>query len=346
MGLSKFFGNMKLGLKLNIIIILTLVLLLVLIVILLNDRVSSFTNQSGRQLVAQEIEVFESRFSEAQEALLAETKLMGSVPGLIDDVANQDVDQLRTAILVGAAPLNFDQVEIVDAEGAVLESPLDSDSIDSFGRDQLTNLALLGVETTGLVTKTGADGQPEVWFAAAIPLKDVSGAIVGALIGSREINNQLLTELNFDRTDVHVMLIHEGRPVAEHAIHSPDDPGTETEEGQIVTEELHELLDRTAIRRAASGEVILGDQLVYSAHNTPHAVAYMPLVDNSESNTAVAVLANLGQLASFQNQLVNNLTVGFTVFILAAILLMTVFTRKSIVMPLQKLQYAAQQMVD
>ena len=105
MRVFKFFRNLSLGLKLNLVVFLVLGVLLAIIVLVLNNSMGSLINRTGQQRVEQEAEIMQSRFKEAERKVLADTKLLAGARGLIEAVANRAASSLGTTIAIGAASL-------------------------------------------------------------------------------------------------------------------------------------------------------------------------------------------------------------------------------------------------
>jgi anti-anti-sigma regulatory factor/HAMP domain-containing protein len=329
--------KLNLGAKVNLIVITVLAILLIAIAVLVNISIRNLTIATGQHRTEQETEMVQSRFYEAEQEVLAATKLLATRAGIIEAVAEGNKSKAKTAVLIGAAPLDFDDIGIVDVGGVRLVAVVDEESgtFNIAQKDALLSLALIGIETTGAIAKGEGAG---LGIAAAVPLRDASGAIVGALLASRKVDDEFLAEINSSREDVHLTLIHEGQILA----HSW------TEENHISTVEepvFAVLLDQSVIGQALSGQTVVAQDLV-SIGGAPYALAHIPLTVGGETNAVIGYLFDLSELAAFQGRLTINLGIVSTLLALVAIGALTLFVRQSVAIPLRNLELVAEQMAD
>jgi anti-anti-sigma regulatory factor/HAMP domain-containing protein len=329
--------KLNLGAKVNLIVITVLAILLIAIAVLVNISIRNLTIATGQHRTEQETEMVQSRFYEAEQEVLAATKLLATRAGIIEAVAEGNKSKAKTAVLIGAAPLDFDDIGIADVGGVRLVAVVDEESgtFNIAQKDALLSLALIGIETTGAIAKGEGAG---LGMAAAVPLRDASGAIVGALLASRKVDDEFLAEINSSREDVHLTLIHEGQILA----HSW------TEENHISTVEepvFAVLLDQSVIGQALSGQTVVAKDLV-SIGGAPYALAHIPLTVGGETNAVIGYLFDLSELAAFQGRLTINLGIVSTLLALVAIGALTLFVRQSVAIPLRNLELVAEQMAD
>ena len=113
----RWFQNLGLSFKLNLVVILTLGVMLV-VLIAVTQTLDDFTVETSQQRVAQEVEVITRRFTEIEQEMLADTKTLATTPGLAQAIADKDEDAIRTTLLVGASRFDFDNImDVVDANG-------------------------------------------------------------------------------------------------------------------------------------------------------------------------------------------------------------------------------------
>ena len=111
----------------------------------------------------------------------------------------------------------------------------------------------------------------EFLMVAVVPLRDTSGAIVGALLIGREIDDEFMAEINALRHNVQLALIHEDQILAQHVSPSIDEQMT-TKQDLPPAEELPDialLLDETALEQALNGQTVIGEELVLLAEDEP-----------------------------------------------------------------------------
>ncbi len=333
MGLFKYFRNLSLSVKLDAMVVLTLAILLATILIVVGKSVNNLTVQMGQQRVAQEARVMRSRFEEAEQEVLASTKLLASRPGLVEAVVNRDVTKIRTDVMVGAAPLAFDRIDVFDPDGAyILRALEEGEILYTAQKNDLISFALLGVEITGVIVEEQGS---ELHLAAAVPLRDVSGAIVGGLLASRQVDDEFLREINFSREDVHLALIVDGQLLAQD---SPDP--------QLIEEFSGVLLEETSLGQTLSGQIVIAEDLSRSTDGVPHSLARIPLVTNNDTSAVIGILVDLGQLSIFHRQLIRNASTIFTLLALMAVIAITLFTWRSVALPIGKLRSVAERMAS
>jgi GAF domain-containing protein/HAMP domain-containing protein len=331
MAVSRYFRNLRLGAKLRSVLLVVMSTLLVTILVLIFLAAASFTTQAGTARAAQEGLVVQSRFEEARQQVLASAKLLAGRPGLAEAVQGGDAVELRTFVLVSTAPLGLDRVDLVDAGGAYLVTlAQDRETSHPEQEQALLSLALLGIEDTDAVI--GERGQ-EFRLAAAVPLRDTSGAIIGALLASRVVDDEFLAESNFSREDVHLALIADGQILAQDR--SMPDLGPDLSAG---------LLDEAAIGQVVSGQALVADDLLRSTDGTPHALAHVPLAMSEETNVVIGVLVDLGDLAAFQRRLTTTTLVVFASVTFLALIVASSFARRVVFDPIGKLTSATEKM--
>ena len=323
MAVFKTFRNLRLGTKLNAIVLLGMAALLVMVIVTIFVSAGSFIARVGKQRAEQEGLVVQSRLKEAEQEVLASAKLLAGRPGLIEAIAGGDDVEIRTLILVGVAPLDLDDVDLVDADGTYLMTLLEEGrTLYSVQEQDLLSLALLGIESTGAVVE---EDELELKLAAAIPLRDASGDIVGALLVGRKVDDEFLAKSNFSREDVHLVLIVGGQILAQ------DSTMPELEEFNPI------LLEEATIEQVMGGQFLVAEGILQSASSVPHAMAHVPLTVRDETYAAIGILIDLGDLAAFQRQL-TLITAAISVsIILAAMVAVGVFARRSIIVPLGRL---------
>jgi len=340
MALFKQFKNWGLGLKLTVILTLVLVILLVTTLVILDSSVSNLTLRMGQQRVEEETTVIRSRFAEAEQEILTAVKLLATRPGLVEAVTSRAADEIWTISLTGRGALDLDYVDIVDAEG--IRSTTTAEVIDAAAEDDLLSLGLLGIESTGIVTDR-AGAEQALLLAAAVPLRDTSGTIVGALLAGREIDDELLAEINFFRDDVQLALIRNGQIVAQTVPPSSDEQITEN---HSVPAADTRVIDEAALDLALGGQTVIVEDLVSFADGELRALAYAPLSIGSDTQSALAVSSSVGQLIAFQSQLTANMSVTFTLLTLLAVITVAWFIWKKVAAPIGNLKAVAEQITD
>jgi len=331
MGLLKFSRNMKLGVKIMIATFLILLALLTVVNVVSTNSMRRLTVLAGQNRVAQEAMVIQSRFTQAEQDVMASTKLLASRLELVEAVVNQDATATRRVTSVGADPLGLDTIAVTGPDGAYVTLVAEKERA-LYAAQQATFIApaLLGAETTGAIVN--AD-ETALWLGAAVPLRDTSGVMVGALMATRRVDDAMLAELNFYRQDIHLALIS-----GEHIL-AQDFPSPE-----LLNETSAALLDKDAVEHALAGQTLVAEDLLSSSNGTLYAVAHTPLVVRGAAVITLGLLYDLSQVSIPQRQLTNTMTTIFSVLAVVVLSAVGVFIRVSLGNPIRKLTSVAQQM--
>ena len=331
MTLSNFLKNRSLGFKLNLIVALVLTTLLVMTLIVLSSNMNKLTLQTGQQRVREEIAVIQNRFEQAEQDILTDAKLLAASPDLVEAVAKENGDQIRTIILLGAGELGVDDIDVLDAAGRrFTTASAVAEVVDTEAEDALLALGLIGVESAAIVVDNEG-GEQEILLAGAVPLRDAAGVTVGALLVGRQIDDEFLREINFFRDSVDLKLVHDEQVVVQ----------TETE--PATTDK--EVLDQTAVRQALSGETVIGQELRTLDHGVLHAQGYAPLTNVGDTQVALIISYEVDQLVASQQQLMTNLAFIFIGLTLLAVVMVAWFVWQSVAAPISKLKAVAEQIM-
>jgi GAF domain-containing protein/HAMP domain-containing protein len=185
-----------------------------------------------------------------------------------------------------------------------------------------------GANVTGIVFER--DGPIFYQSAVAIPMRGPAGEVIGAMLAARIVNEELLQEIS--RRDVHLAIVADGDILVE------DLPSPE-----ILSEFSDVLVKEPYAASGVSRETIVADDLLRSADGNPYALAHSPF---EEEDASIAILVDMSELNLFQRQLM--LTTAGVVGSLALVMVLVVslFARGSIVLPISKLRSAAEQMAS
>jgi methyl-accepting chemotaxis protein len=346
MDLFRFFRNLNLGVKLSVVVVLALGVLLTAIIVVVDGSVGNLIAQTGRHRVEQEAELVRSRFAEAEKVLSADTKLLANTPGLIDALANRDATAARTALAIGAAPVGLQEAIVVDPTGARFAKSVGvGEQRDAEQEDALISLALLGIETSSVTIEENEQGELEFRLAAALPLRDAAGEIVGGLIARRRVDDEFLEEINYSRQDVHILLIVDEQILAQSTRHSMEEEHVEGHGGPVggtIAEFEGILLDETAIGRAIGGEIVTASDLEYTTDGVPHAIAYVPLAVGGDTRAVIGVLFRSDELFAFQSQFTTRLVIIFAALSVSAMFVVVLFVWRGIAVPIRQLTGVAQ----
>jgi GAF domain-containing protein/HAMP domain-containing protein len=333
MGLWKFFRNLGLGLKLSIAVIIAMAVLLAAVSIVVLVNAQNLTAQAGRGRAEQEAEVVQARFAEFREDTLdAADYLLSRVP--IEDAlaAGQSPADIRSMMVVGMLGADLDSIAMVDSNGVYVTGiqRVGEGIIISPQQDELLATAMTGtgIKATGIMFET--DG-PALWLAAAVPLRGPTREVVGAVLAARQVNDELLQEVNFSRDDVHLAIVANGHILAQ------DLPSPE-----ILSEFSTALTEEPYAGSGVTRETVVAENLLRGTDGIPYALAHSPF---SEVDASTAILVDMSGLYVFQRQLLTTTAIVLGLLALVSVLGVALFTRTSITIPLRRLRSGAERMV-
>jgi GAF domain-containing protein/HAMP domain-containing protein len=332
MRLFKIIKDLTVGIKLNILAFLIFSLLLLGMVLVTNGSMNTFALQAGRQNVAQNAQIVQNRFDEIEQETINNAITLSNNPGLSEALKAGNIQDVQSELLINATRFKFDDMDVVDINSNRL---FDITAENSEAENALIKLALLGFDASGAVLSNEGDLQ-NISIAAAIPIHDAFGKTVGVLIGSRLIDDEMLSGVNiFPGHQNELVLIVNGRIAASNF------------EGAKELEFFSPyLLDPASIKQALTGQVIIEDQLVSDSGISPHALGYFPLTIGADTLAVIGLAANVGELAIIKNQLIANQRGVFALFAIAGNILLAFFAMREITSPLHRLQLAAEQIAN
>jgi PAS domain S-box-containing protein len=325
--MRQYFKNLKISVKLHFGAMFTFSILLLVIVFITSWNVQNLITRIGRRQVEQDAEMIQRRFAEVEQSLLINVKFLVDRPSLVEAITSGNADEVKAATLTGGA--SFDII-VVDHNGDPLGGV---DEVASAQKNDLLSSALRGIESTGVVLEWEQD-QVKLCLAAAVPLYDTSGRVVGGVIAGREVDDAFLQEINLSRRNIDLALVYEGQVLSL----------VQQEEHQGALEEREaSLLDQDALRQALEGQTVVAGGFI-RLNGIPHVMVHAPLMVRDQTQAVIVVLANVEALVGFQKRLTVNMIYTFAFLIVVAAGWMIVFARHNITTPLQKLQEVAWQM--
>jgi|GEM_PF-1575838 len=329
MRLLKNIRNLTVGIKLNILAFLIFSLLLLGMILVTNSSMNTFALQAGRQNVAQNGQIIQNRFDEIEQETINNAVTLSNNPGLPEALATGNIRDVQSELLINATRFKFDDMDVVDINGKRL---FDITLENSEAENALIKLALLGFDASGAVLSNEGEFQ-NISIAAAIPIHDAFGKTIGVIIGSRLIDDEMLSGVNiFPGHENELVLIVNGKIAA----------SSFKEEKELEFFSPY-LLDPALIKQALNGQVIIGDQLVNNPEISPHALGYFPLTIGADTFAVIGLAANVGELTIIKNQLIANQRLVFALFALSGNILLAVFAVREVANPLRRLQSAAEQ---
>jgi GAF domain-containing protein/HAMP domain-containing protein len=329
--LFEIIRNLNLGIKLNLLAFVIFSFLLLGMVIATNNSLDSFILQAGRQNVIQDSQIIQIQFSEIEQEILNNVVALSENQKLPEALTSRKIQTIQSEILIESARLDFDDTDIVDING---ERLFDVSAKNSADEDHLIKLALLGTDATGIVVEE--EGSQIISIAAAVPIHDASGAIIGAIIGSRLIDDEMLSRVNiFPGHILDLALVVNSRIV----VH-------DFEEAEEVEQFSAQLLDASAIGQALNGQTVITDDIVSNSEGIPHAFGHTPVLIGADARIVVGFGINMGELAAAKGQLISNQRAVFAFFAVIGNIILAFFAAHGISNPIRRLQLAAEQLTN
>ena len=306
------FRNLSLGVKINLVFIMAVGILAAAILGL--DVVSTDTlmNDIGQFRIEQETVLVERNFIRTQEELETAVTLFANTPGLVEAVAVDDKNALRTLSLSAVSVLQIDDFDIVNVDGIrLIDTELEQAENETSGGELLAQ-ALLGVQRTTLLEET-QDGEIQLLLVSIRPLRDGTGTVVGGLLIARKLSGEFLNALNFERQGIELSLIYNNQVIAESFATDAGEEINRDSEAPVIQPEF--------ISRALSGTAAINPEIVYSDDGTPYANAYVPLQGLDDRTPAAVVLVRVSNeaIAVFQDNLINNSGIVLVILAVGAI---------------------------
>ncbi len=328
MRLSQFFKSLGIGFKSILVVVLALLILQVVVGVVGRAAVRRLIVQVGQNRAKEEAAVIQSRFAESRQDILKSADYLLSRIALQDALAEgQSPADIRSMMVVGMLGADLDSVAIVDSSGVYVTGvqKRGGDIIVSPQQDELLATAMSGTGTkaTGIIFEV--DG-PALWLAAAVPLRSPGRGVIGALLAARQVNDELLQEVNFSREDVHLAVVADGQVLAQ-AFPTPE----------LLGELFPVLLDEAASEQVMSGQTVIADDLLSASDGTPYGLAYAPLVEHDKVIATIGVAVDLGQLSVFQGQLLTTIAIVFVTLGLVILVIVALFVRHGISLPIGRL---------
>lgn len=189
----KWFRNLKIGKKLNMIIILMIVLV---VAVAVGFSIMEFTNMNIKQAqeqsqkgVAGMAELIDNQKANAIEL----SKLFAANPDIIEGTLNGSRDALKNALEKIASAVSVDSITVLDKAGTVILRTSDTEKFgDSLAGQEDISKAMSGEPAVSI--EKGIDSSMSI--NAGCPITDTQGNIIGVVsTGVRLDNSELLDSL-------------------------------------------------------------------------------------------------------------------------------------------------------
>jgi signal transduction histidine kinase len=337
--MTRFFQRPGLGVKLDIFVLFVLSIFLLCNVVLLYWNTRNLTEQLGGERVGEEVKILESRLAEIQDKLLVDISFLATGVDFVRAVARRDASAVAEIVNTADVSLKLDDITVVDGDGNRLVNTAEEQS-GSREEEELLAAGLSGQKTIALLIED-AGGEVQVSIAAVAPVLGGPGNRLGAILMSRQINDQFLDRLTFGRAAVHLAVVHQDQIIARTISGAADRRPVHNVLANGIT------IDRASLNTAQTGQKVILKNLISGDRGVPHSVAYVPVLAAAQTSpVVVAILVELEEIFSFQNRTLTNTVLVFTALTLLAILFIYIAIFYTTIRPLNALRDLAHTMTS
>jgi signal transduction histidine kinase len=321
-----------LGFKLSVLLLLVLGVLLFSTVALLISNTQDLIEEVGSERITEEVRIIQRRLSEFERELSVDVNFIASSVPFFQAVGRRSVSGVTEMVTLAQAQLSFDDVDVIDGDGAVLA---DVGSVGDEPEVQQVMLQTLDAgETIAVVLIEEEGGAQRVRLMATAPVVSATGNVLGAIQLSRFMDADFLSTLFFDPQGVFAGLIYEGRFLSRSTNITPL-PTVEASLRSNIN------LDPSIVERATGGETIIPDALI-TANGIPHAAAYLPV---GASSVVMMVLFELDEIYAFQNTTLLNTILIFALLAVLTVGVLYAVLAQLAIRPINTLRTIAQKMI-
>ncbi|NJL32581.1 MAG: response regulator [Chloroflexaceae bacterium] len=371
---------LNLGIKANLLITIVLALLLTAMILLLNANIERLIQSIGQREIAIATRTTRERFNAISRELTQNTRLIASLPVLADMLTSGDDPGTYAMPDMSQLAEYYDDIDIFDRTGQrLLDMDADETTEDLAGREaMLFTEALQGTERLAIWKDAEGDA---LRLVTAVPIREPrTRAIVGGIVNSVTIDDELLKAMNQEFPHIGIFLIYDGKIITQVTLESevPGDgvssvPPVEVEgdvhehtelEHTDADDEAHEplgnilleaehphesghtesVVEQVLLIPSAQEQVAAGRSWISNQtvlfHGEPHSAGLVPLVIEDTTVASIGVLVGLADIMVFQRQTINTLTLLFVILGLISLGVMSIAIRSSVVKPLHRLQTA------
>ncbi len=303
------------------------------------------TISAGERRANQEIQIIENQFEGLQDDLILSTKLLVATPGLAEAIQQGDRNEILALTLIGTSNLDMDLVDVVNVDGEIIASRSRQENhFTPQDKEEMFTLGLLGIEISDLIINESAeDGGLEIMVTAVSGIRDDTGNLIGALLVGRQLDDQLLSQINAFRDDIHLFVIHD-----EHIIHQDIIHEDAEHEHQAAVSDEALIIDETRLDEETYHDVLNGATLIIPGLESgiPHVLALTPFPLTNDHGLIMALQVGQEDLAAFEQDIINNARNFLVAAGLLFSLLLLHFLAVNIGQPLARLNAAAHQMAE
>jgi signal transduction histidine kinase len=307
----RWMRDVGLGVKLSVLLLLVLGVLLLSTVLLLISNTQNLNEEVGAERISEEVNIIDRRLREFERELAVDVNFLSSSVTFFQAVGRRSSDNVTQIVTQAKEQLGFDDVDVVDGDGASLAD------VGMTGDEPEIHRLLLESMDNGantVIVVESENGETSVRISAMSPVVSATGNTLGAIQISRFMDSDFLSELFFDPSGVFAGLIYDGQFLTRSTNVTPLPAST-----QMLRQNIE--FDNSSLQRAISGETVVVEDLIATS-DVPHAAAYLPVGTSTQASPVVMmVLFELDEIYSFQNTTLLN---TISIFALLALLMIGV----------------------
>ncbi len=242
-------------------------------------------------LIEQQFKQFENQLNDSADSIAFNSILLKAV---------RDGDQLAViaSLLATRTNLGLQYLQVVDLNGVVIGRDQQYDGV--FDESEIQELQQLGLAELDVVRMVQS---PSGWLMTAVrPLKDSVG-LMGSITVGRLIDSETLAQLNFNRSDILLMVFDDAGNVVASSLPYSDETGL-----------IPITPDDKMVAMAKGGQVSLGTAVL---GDSKQRTAYAPVALEGGTQGIFGVVLNTSPVIRLRDQLIAN-----SVMVTAALVLL------------------------
>ena len=281
------FGDLSFSTKLILLVVVPLAITLAVILPLTVTGLNRLASGIATERLAEEVQLIDQQFRHFESELNASADSVASNSVLLDAVRSGDQPLIDSSLLSMRVRLRLQHIQVVDLNGVIICHDQEYDvSFDKAEIRDLQQLGLAGLEVVRMVHS------PSGWLMTVVrPLKD-SVDTMGAITVGKLIDSEALAQLNFDRSDIWLMVFDDAGNVIASSWSTSVDSGL-----------IPVTPDTKMVSMAKSGQVALGTAVLGA---NEQKTAYAPLSLEGGNQGIFGVVLNTSPVARIRDQLIAN----------------------------------------
>ncbi len=237
--------------------------------------------------LAEEVKLIDRQFRDFEDRLNDSADSVAFNAILLSAVRAGDRPLIISNLLATRTRLGLQHLQVVDLNGVIIAHEQQYDGM--FDESEIRELQQLGLAELDVVRMVQS---PSGWLMTAVrPLKDSQG-LIGAITVGKLIDSAVLAELNFERSEILLMVFdEEGNVVA--SSWSSSDPG-----GLVQVTPDDKMVAMAKAGQVSLGTAVLGD--------SEQRAAYAPVALEGGTQGIFGVVLNTSPVVRLRDQLIAN----------------------------------------